>query len=610
MTGQRFEDVYQNKVSSAVEYCGYLPHLASSHPPDQPAPSAVSSSQCLKPCWTFNVAFDVAGRASFTITYKYDSTREAKKCKRCVKCKRPYHTSDRSRHERNCVYLKQDALNQQASDAPRQPAPAPLLAALDQGSSGEITEEQPFCVTGGPPGPSQQKAIISPPFGPLHSPANGQSPQMPFLAPSGPPEGVVRQGAPGYVNNTCEQMPPEAGWEGATAFATAVFSDGDETEDMRLMDLDPPDVNAYDTLIEAYGRCERLDEALRLWRKMTNGREVEPVEPNNYTFKRTLDALADRFHKLVRSGVTPNPVQYMILIKGFAQIKQIDMALWLYRDMKRKGVPCNDVTYKTLIDACRLVSDMRQAVDILKDMNASLRHPLYWWTIDTYSAMIKGLCTQGNIDAALELFDSMWGRGIQPDTIIYNALLEECARRYNLHMTEQLLQNMIQSGVAPTSHTLTILVKLYGLAKEFDKAHSVVTELFRRFSIDLKYQDAHVWTAFMDACIANQRLPLAMEVSEKMLVAETKPNASAFGAIIVGCVEGAFSSVTDPNASHVEYSVNAIGFAQLALHYELKLEKFVWLKLKAMRESLMPPDKLIRHLDKLVADSKDGKHTP
>jgi len=343
MTGQRFEDVYQNKVSSAVEYCGYLPHLASSHPPDQPAPSAVSSSQCLKPCWTFNVAFDVAGRASFTITYKYDSTREAKKCKRCVKCKRPYHTSDRSRHERNCVYLKQDALNQQASDAPRQPAPAPLLAALDQGSSGEITEEQPFCVTGGPPGPSQQKAIISPPFGPLHSPANGQSPQMPFLAPSGPPEGVVRQGAPGYVNNTCEQMPPEAGWEGATAFATAVFSDGDETEDMRLMDLDPPDVNAYDTLIEAYGRCERLDEALRLWRKMTNGREVEPVEPNNYTFKRTLDALADRFHKLVRSGVTPNPVQYMILIKGFAQIKQIDMALWLYRDMKRKGVPCNDV---------------------------------------------------------------------------------------------------------------------------------------------------------------------------------------------------------------------------------------------------------------------------
>jgi len=364
-----------------------------------------------------------------------------------------------------------------------------------------------------------------------------------------------------------------------------------------------PNVHAYGTLIKAYGRCKRLDEAWALWREMTTERKLEP---NNYTFGCMFDTLVsnqcveqamDLFQKLVGSGVTPNTVQYSILIKGFAQNKQIDKALQLYRDMQEKGVPCNEVTYNTLIHACTSVSDMRQAVDILEDMNASREHPP---DLITYSTMIKGFCAQGNLEAGLELFESMRGRGIQPDTIVYNTLLEGCARRYNLQMTEQLLEDMIQSGVAPTSFTLTILVKLYGRAKQLDKALSLVTELPRRFSFEL---DAYVYTALMAACIANQRLPLAIEVFETMLRKGLRPNARTFGTIIVGCLKGGSaqpsflrhntpdgdspsspggggvanpkdSYATNPNDSH-KYMMKAIEFAESAINDGLRLEASV-----------------------------------
>jgi len=46
----------------------------------------------------------------------------------------------------------------------------------------------------------------------------------------------------------------------------------------------------------------------------------------------------------------------------------------------------------------------------------------------TYSTMIKGYCKEKNIEAALELLETMEDQQIKADEVLYNSLLDGCCK--------------------------------------------------------------------------------------------------------------------------------------------------------------------------------------
>ncbi|KAK4341766.1 hypothetical protein RND71_037582 [Anisodus tanguticus] len=74
-----------------------------------------------------------------------------------------------------------------------------------------------------------------------------------------------------------------------------------------------------------------------------------------------------------------------------------------------------------------------------------------------YTAMISGLAERGRLSEAFGLFDTTILRGLTPRKIIYNALFDGCCKTGNLQKAQDLLQKMLQMGIASTKAFNTLI---------------------------------------------------------------------------------------------------------------------------------------------------------
>merc|ERR1719199_1955211 len=172
---------------------------------------------------------------------------------------------------------------------------------------------------------------------------------------------------------------------------------------------------------------------------------------------------------------------------------------------------------------------MDSATGIFKDMSLNTVTP----DLISYSTLIKGHCSQGNLEQGLQLLGLMQRKGISPDAIVFNSILDGCAHKQMRTLTEQVLQDMESAGIAPSNFTLSILVKLYGRCSDLDTAFHVVDTYPAKYHFKL---NAQVYTCLMSACIANTALERALEVYEKMNAAGCPSDAKMYHTLLSGCV--------------------------------------------------------------------------
>merc|ERR1719258_444527 len=98
---------------------------------------------------------------------------------------------------------------------------------------------------------------------------------------------------------------------------------------------------------------------------------------------------------------------------------------------------------------------MDKVPPLLEEMKAGCVEP----DIITYSTIVKG--------------DGKYA----PDEIMYNSLLDGCAKQNLVQDALWLLEDMKESGVSPSNYTLSITVKLMGRARRLNQAFSIVEDL-------------------------------------------------------------------------------------------------------------------------------------
>lgn len=106
--------------------------------------------------------------------------------------------------------------------------------------------------------------------------------------------------------------------------------------------------------------------------------------------------------------------------------------------MRKRQLFCNAVTYNTLINACSSTGDLVTAERIMQSMKNNDINECQPDVI-SYSALIKGFCSQGHISRGFELYSEMESRGIQPDAIVFNTLLEGCSKKNEVQAIEDVL---------------------------------------------------------------------------------------------------------------------------------------------------------------------------
>jgi len=304
-------------------------------------------------------------------------------------------------------------------------------------------------------------------------------------------------------------------------------------------------VHTCGILIKAFGFTRQLDQAWKVWYDMADRWGLERTEA---TYSCMLEACVqcgamddavgvfrELHEKLKPTERAPSGALHTVLIRGFAQRKEMHRALQVYEEMKKHGVPATLVTFNTLIDACARVGDMTRASELFNEMVVEAVDP----DLITYSTMIKGCCVQGDLERALQIFGTMQRKGIRPDAVLFNSILDGCAKRQMRTLTESVLSDMEAAGIAPSNITLSILVKLYGRCRDLPRAFEVCEEIPKRYGFRL---NAHVYTSLMTSCISNDStaggLPRALQVFEDMRNADCTPDAKTYQTIAGGCLKG------------------------------------------------------------------------
>jgi len=297
--------------------------------------------------------------------------------------------------------------------------------------------------------------------------------------------------------------------------------------------------HTYGSVIRAYGYVQDMRGAWDAWHEMKR----QHITPISVTLGCMVEALVTNWdveggYELIqemrhdeKTAPLVNAVIYGSIVKGFSHSKCYSRVWEVYDEMVSQKLQFSMVTFNTLIDTCARSGELDRIPKLLKDIEAQGLK----MGIVTYSTILKGYCQKNMLDNAFELFEDLEKSAeFQPDEIMYNTLLDGCARQgyYSRGMT--LFEKMKKTGVRPSNYTLSVLVKLANRGKKLDKAFELCDEITSKYSFRL---NIHVFANLIQACINHHDLPRAIGVLERMLQERVRPDARAYSLLLRACVE-------------------------------------------------------------------------
>ncbi|KND02897.1 pentatricopeptide repeat domain-containing protein [Spizellomyces punctatus DAOM BR117] len=166
-----------------------------------------------------------------------------------------------------------------------------------------------------------------------------------------------------------------------------------------------PDVGSYTALFTA---CAPLNEEMT--RDVTSGQAAAVLE---YELQ------------MLREGVVHDAKSTHAIIDALLGLGQYEEATQRFVDMRLTGIPRDLELYNTMIWRCSLESSGRAALFAVKDL---------WYTMQreehitpdprTFEGLIRCCQRQGDVVSALRLVEDMGVRGITPDIMIYQIVLD------------------------------------------------------------------------------------------------------------------------------------------------------------------------------------------
>jgi pentatricopeptide repeat protein len=229
-----------------------------------------------------------------------------------------------------------------------------------------------------------------------------------------------------------------------------------------------------------------------------------------------------------------NTVIYSTILKGFKMQRQPEKVFSVYQEMRQRGIVCNTITFNTILDVCAHGGAMHRVPQLLEDMKAM--QPQVEPDIITYSTIVKGYCMSGDVDKAFQVLQEMKRDAKHsPDEILYNSLLDGCAKQHRLDDALRLLDDMSDMNVIPSNYTLSILVKLLGRARRLNQAFTMVETICKEHGFRPNIQ---VYTCLIQACIQNRQLGRAIALHDEILnEGGCAPDQKTYSVIVRGCVQ-------------------------------------------------------------------------
>jgi len=300
--------------------------------------------------------------------------------------------------------------------------------------------------------------------------------------------------------------------------------------------------HTYGSIIRTCGMVRDCRGAWDAWQEMV----ASKITPTSITLGCMVEAIVSHGdpeggHKLLKQmqsrtatkGLV-NAVIYCSVLKGFSHQRRFAEAWEVYEEMLAAGLQgqFSSVTYNTLVDVCARNGEIARAGALLEDMVKQGIEP----NLVTYSTILKGYCQENRLDKAFALMETMKkSASLKPDEMVYNTLLDGCARQKLYTRGMAVFKEMQDVGIHPSNFTLSVLVKLISRDKRLTEAFEVCDLMSSTYGFKL---NVHVYNNLIQACFSHQQKDTAraLGVLQRMLGEGVRPDARTYALMLRGCL--------------------------------------------------------------------------
>jgi len=250
----------------------------------------------------------------------------------------------------------------------------------------------------------------------------------------------------------------------------------------------------------------------------------------NQSVQATEFELIESALQLARSDQTvPGQNAHLALARWLARRQDLASASNCVESVRRSGGSVDIQTLRTLIIANARSGNMEKAGASLQEILETGQEPGF----EAFSAMVCGLCLTGQAEEAVQYMKMMLERGLRPDAMLFDMLLESCASRNMLGLAEEVLSIMQDLDMHFSNSTLAANIRLYSSRGELSRAFTVFEEIPKKFGFE---PNAYVHGVLISACFIHGRADLALKTYDCMLAAGCSPNAKTYECLLRSCL--------------------------------------------------------------------------
>lgn len=180
-------------------------------------------------------------------------------------------------------------------------------------------------------------------------------------------------------------------------------------------------------------------------------------------------------------GVEPDIVCYNTVLDGYLKVRDDSGFEKVLEEIGRKEFRQTVSTYNCRIAALCAKGKSSQAEELLDAMQSDGVYP----NRICFNTLIGGFCKEGNVDSAMEVFESMKGikrpdgSGVSPDFNIYVTLLNGLVNKREFQKAVGICKQCLDNKWAPPFDMVKELVDGLMKSSQLDEAKDIIARMRR-----------------------------------------------------------------------------------------------------------------------------------
>ncbi|KAJ6707762.1 hypothetical protein OIU85_028070, partial [Salix viminalis] len=198
------------------------------------------------------------------------------------------------------------------------------------------------------------------------------------------------------------------------------------------------------------------------------------------------------FDMMKEKGVIPHVHACNDMLSLFLKSNRTEKAWVLYAEMFKLRIKSSVVTFNIMInvlckegklkkakefigfmEALGIKLNMDEADGIIKEMNEKGLVP----DSITYNILINGYCRCGNVKKAFTLHDEMISKGVQPTRVTYTSLIYVLSKRGRMKQADDLFEKIVRKGIFPDLIMFNALIDGHCANGNMERAFALLKEM-------------------------------------------------------------------------------------------------------------------------------------